>query len=178
MWRDLLLSGKHQALCHFFNVDFFIWFFMTERDVGLASGSMASAAASSEYPAIDSFAARSACPGTYWIKVTILFVSKCTDVGYALVYSLLMRSVVSTGGQAGNNCLAVCEDLEQCDVMCTAIFLAELSCEQHSPEFSMIGVCHCSLYVIYHYLVFCCCLSFPIVCHAPLHIILHCLSFT
>ncbi len=63
-WRDLLLSGKRQALCHFFNVDFFIWFFMTERDVRLVSSSMASAAVSLAYPAMSSFAARAACPGT------------------------------------------------------------------------------------------------------------------
>ncbi len=66
MWRDLLLSSMHQALCHFFNMDFFIWFFMTERDVGLASGSMASAMASLAYPSTSSFAARPACLGTQW----------------------------------------------------------------------------------------------------------------
>ncbi len=72
VWRDLLLSGKHQALCHFFNLDFFIWFFITERDVGLASSSMASAVASLAYPSKSLFAARPACPGTQWINVTIL----------------------------------------------------------------------------------------------------------
>ncbi len=112
-WSDLLLSGKRQALCHFFNMDFFIWFFTTERDVGLASSSMASAAASLAYPSTSSFAAGPACPGS-WYPVDQgdnPLVHECTDVGYALVYSLLMSSVVSTGGHTGDYRLAVCEDV-------------------------------------------------------------------
>ncbi len=33
VWSDLLLSGKCQTLWHCFNVDFFIWFFTTEREM-------------------------------------------------------------------------------------------------------------------------------------------------
>ncbi len=32
VWSDLLLSGKRQALSHFFNVDFFIFFFFYDRE--------------------------------------------------------------------------------------------------------------------------------------------------
>ncbi len=45
---------------------------MTERDTGLASSSIASAIPSLAYPPMSLFAARPACPGTQWIKVTIL----------------------------------------------------------------------------------------------------------
>ncbi len=100
-----------------------------ERDDGLASSSMAYAVASLVYPSMNSFAARPAFPGSYPVdQGDNPLVSKCTDVGYALVYSLLMRSVVSAGGHAGDNRLTICEDVELCDVICTAIFLAELSC--------------------------------------------------
>ncbi len=60
-----------------------------------------------------------------------------------------VRCIYTTGGNAGDNHLAICEDVELCDMMCTAIFLAELSRQQHnSPEFSMIG----GVEIVYNFL--------------------------
>ncbi len=138
VWSGLLLSGRLQVRCHFFMVDFLILFFTMEIDVGLTPSFMASGATSLAYPSANSFAARAAFPGTQWILMTIFLLASAlmlamhwSMVSWWDLSCLLEVTLVITAWQLVK--------IVDCDMMCAAVFVAELSCQQHSPQLSVIG---------------------------------------